>query len=299
MVTGASGFIGGRSLPRLLERGYEIHAVSTRAQPDSEGVRWHRADLLAPGAAASLMATVRPTHLLHFAWHAEPGAYWRSVRNFQWLESSLSLLRHFREAGGGRAVVAGTCAEYDWSASSPLSEASSPRRPATPYGVCKNALQEAMHAYCEVEGLSGAWGRIFYLHGPGEHPSRLLPSVVRALLAGGEARCTHGKQVRDYLHVDDVAGAFASLLDSDVAGPVNVASGQPVTLREVVLAAADCLGARERVRFGALPAPQGEPAAIVADVRRLSEEVGWRPERDLAGGIADTVRYWRERTVAA
>lgn len=300
LLTGASGFIGRQAVAPLAAKGYEIHAVTSRepAAP-AANVRWHRADLMDAGATERLLAQVRPTHLLHFAWYAEPGKYWRSPMNFRWLEASLALLRHFRDAGGRRAVMAGTCAEYDWTGAGVCSESETARRPATPYGVCKNALQETMRSFCEVEALSGAWGRIFFLHGPGEHPSRLVPSVVNALLEGGEARCTHGNQVRDFLHVEDVAGAFVALLDSAVEGPVNIASGRPVTLREVVLAAADCLGARERVRFGALPAPQNEPPVLVADVRRLSAEVRWQPRYDLAGGLAQSVRYWQERRAAA
>ncbi len=64
-----------------------------------------------------------------------------------------------------------------------------------------------------------AWGRVFFLYGPGEAPGRLVASVARALLAGERAATGDGTQIRDFLHVDDVAGAFAALLDSDVTGP--------------------------------------------------------------------------------
>ena len=120
-----------------------------------------------------------------------------------------------------------------------------------------------------------------------------MAAVITELLRGDLARCTHGNQIRDFLHVEDVASAFVALLDSTVEGAVNIASGQPVALREVVLAAADCLGARERVRFGVLPALENEPPLLVADVRRLAGELGWQPNYDLAAGIAQTVRYWQ------
>ena len=55
-----------------------------------------------------------PTHLLHLAWYAEPGLFWRSPENLRWVEASLRLLRAFAEHGGQRAVMAGSCAEYAW-----------------------------------------------------------------------------------------------------------------------------------------------------------------------------------------
>lgn len=76
-------------------------------------VSWHRADLVEAGEAWALMATVQPTHLLHFAWDTVPGKYWTSRENFRRVQASLPLLQAFARHGGQRLVMAGTCAEYD------------------------------------------------------------------------------------------------------------------------------------------------------------------------------------------
>ena len=298
LLTGATGFIGQYAIAPLVARGFEVHAVSSRQLGVLEGVHSHCANLLDNKETASLMAEIRPTHLLHFAWYAEPGKFWRSPENFRWLEASIALLRHFREAGGQRVVMAGTCAEYDWDYGY-CSEAVTPCRPATTYGVCKNALQETLHAYCAEEKLSSAWGRIFFLYGSNEHPARLVSSIITSLLRGEIARCTHGNQLRDFMHVEDVASAFVALLDSAVEGPVNIASGCPASLREVVLAAADYIGARERVQFGAITAPENDPPLLVGDNRRLLNEVVWNQRRDLRVGIEQTVDWWRRNLEAS
>ena len=103
LVTGgsAASSAAGRSR-RCAERGYEVHAPTSR-----------EADLLEPGAAERAdRASCRPTHLLHLAWYAEPGEYWTSPENLDWVEASLRLLRAFERRAG--AVFAGTCAEYEW-----------------------------------------------------------------------------------------------------------------------------------------------------------------------------------------
>ena len=81
---------------------------------------------------------------------------------------------------------------------------------------CKLALSQVVTR--PPGDLSTAWGRIFYLYGPGEYPSRLVPSVIGSLLHDEPARCTHGRQLRDYLHVADVASAFAAILDGKSRG---------------------------------------------------------------------------------
>lgn len=292
LITGATGFIGRNAIAPLIARGYEIHAVSSRKVSVDQRVNWHSVNLLESKETTSLMADVRPTHMLHFAWYAEPGQFWKSPENYRWLEASIAMLRHFRASGGQRVVMAGTCAEYDWNYGY-CSEAVTPCRPATPYGVCKNALQEILRAYGAEEKMSWAWGRIFFLYGPNEHAARLVSSVARSLLRGEVARCTHGNQIRDFMHVEDVASAFVALLDSEVEGAVNIASGQPVALRDVVYEIADRLNARDRVQLGAIPAASGEPPFIVGDCRRLGEEVGWRPSFSLKEGIEQDVYWWK------
>lgn len=297
LVTGATGFVGRHSLAALAARGYEVHAVSSRAGArgrNAPGVVWHRADLLQAGESARVVVSAECTHLLHFAWYAEPGKYWTSPENLRWVQASLELFRAFREAGGRRVVAAGTCAEYEWGRDEPCAEDRTPLRPSTLYGACKHALRVVLEAYAAQSGLSAAWGRVFFLYGPHEHPRRLVSSVINSLLGGEEARCTHGRQVRDLMHVADVADAFAALLDSEVKGAVNIASGEAVTLGEVVNQIGEKLGRGDLIRLGAVPAPPGEPPVIAADTRRLAAEVGWRPRRSLGEGLDETIASWRE-----
>src|SRR5262245_30191344 len=99
LVTGAGGFIGRRCLALLEGRGYEVHALASRAS----------CDLLDAGAIDALLERVRPTHLLHLAWIAEPGVFWTSRDNLAWLEAGVHLARRFFDAGGVRAVGSGSC----------------------------------------------------------------------------------------------------------------------------------------------------------------------------------------------
>lgn len=295
LVTGATGFIGQNTIAPLIDKGYEVHAVSSKkVNAAVQGAYWHCANLFDYRDTERLLVEIRPTHLLHFAWYAEPGKFWKSSENFRWLEATIALLRYFRDLGGQRIVMAGTCAEYDWDYGY-CSEDVTPCRPVTPYGVCKNALQETLRAYSVEEKLSSAWGRIFFLYGPNEHPSRLASSVITSLLRGDTASCTHGNQLRDFMYVEDVASAFVALLDSRVEGPVNIASGRPVTLREVVLAIADNLSASERINFGVIPTPENEPPLLVGDHRRLLTEVGWSQRFELHVGIEQTVNWWKSQ----
>jgi nucleoside-diphosphate-sugar epimerase len=294
LVTGATGFVGRHAVDALLAAGREVHAAARQAGEPRDGVFWHEVDLLVPGCAEGLATAVRAEQLLHLAWYAAPGSFWTSPQNERWIDASLRLLRAFGEGGGSRAAMAGTCAEYMWGAE-PLGESDTPLEPATLYGACKHATHVAAAGIARELGLGLAWGRIFFLYGPGEGPGRLVSDVARGLLAGDSVPTTEGLQQRDFMHVRDVAEAFVAMLASDVTGAINVASGDAVAVRDVVTLIAEQSGGLERVRFGALPERPGEPSVIAGETDRLDREVGFHPGISLKQGISETVAWWRER----
>jgi nucleoside-diphosphate-sugar epimerase len=294
LLTGASGFIGRHVADALLRAGLEVHAAVLPHEPVSDArLLVHEADLLDPLGAEGLVGRVRADCLLHLAWYAVPGKFWEAPENERWIGASLRLLRAFGETGGRRAVMAGSCAEYAWGDDAPLTEADSTIGPGTLYGACKHATHVAAAAVARQLGVSLAWGRIFFLYGPGEAPGRLVSEVVGGLLRGHQVPTTDGSQRRDFMHVRDVAGAFAALLTSDVTGPVNIASGSAVPVREIVQTIAEEAGRPDGVLLGELPQRPGEPPTIAADVRRLTEEVGFAPKIDLRGGIREMLRLER------
>lgn len=299
LVTGASGFIGSHCLEPLLARGYDVHAVASREIPFKlEGVTWHRADLLDDRERAAVVSRVEPTHLLHLAWFVAPGKVIDAVVNLDWTRASLGLYKEFVTCGGQRVVTAGSSYEYDWRFGY-CSEDVTPLAPDTVYGACKKALGDLVSAYAGACEVASAWARIFFLYGPREHPDRLVSSVVRSLLTDAPAMCSHGEQIRDYLYVEDVGDALASLLDSEVVGAVNVGSGRPIALKELVAAIGDKLGKPELIRLGAIPARANDAPLVLADVTRLADVVGWAPAYDIDAGLERTIHWWSDALASA
>ncbi|MEL6405943.1 MAG: NAD(P)-dependent oxidoreductase [Chloroflexota bacterium] len=293
LVTGGSGFIGAHVLELLKAiDDVEIYAT-TRQQKTSDDITWQTVDLFDAGAVTKLMQTVQPTHLLHFAWDVTPSKYWTSLDNYRWVQASLHLLMTFHEQGGRRAVFAGTCAEYNWDYGY-LIENHTPITAQTPYGNCKANLYQLIMNYAQQVELSVGWGRIFFPFGSGEKPERLVPYVIRSLLNDTVAETSSGTQLRDFLYVKDMARAFVALLQSDVQGAVNMASGNPLRLADFIHAIGDALGKRELIKLGARP-DGNQPTALLADTTRLHKEVGFIPQYTRQEGIQETIAWWREQ----
>ncbi|MBP0465551.1 NAD-dependent epimerase/dehydratase family protein [Roseomonas sp. PWR1] len=288
LVTGAAGFVGRQVVGPLAAAGFEVHAILHITTEAPAGAAFgHRADLLAPGTAAALLRDIRPTVLVHAAWVVAHGRFWTAPENADWLEASTDLARAFAAAGGRRILGIGSCAEYaaaDRDDALPWPETRAVA-PDTPYGQAKAALAERLMGLAARTGVSVAWARLFHLFGPGEHPDRLVPSVMRALRQGRPADVASGTPVRDFSSTWFAGRALAAVAASRLEGPVNVASGEGRAIRALVGGIAAIAGRPDLPRLGALPDRPGEVPVMVADVARLRRVAGFTEaapvERDL------------------
>jgi nucleoside-diphosphate-sugar epimerase len=295
VVTGGSGFLGRWVVGELLARRYEVHVLGRRARADAlhGAVVNHRVDLFDRMGTAEVLAQVRAHHMIHLAWETTRGSYWTSPLNAAWSVATVELVKRFWSGGGQRVVIAGSCAEYDWEHldchARTCRERATPTRPSTAYGRAKVETYKTLMEHPRAREL--VWGRLFFPFGPGEAADRLVPSVVHALLDGRPAVVRSGALVRDFLHAREVARAFVELLESEVSGPVNVASGNGATIAAVAGDLAALVGRPELVHVEPMAEAAGTPRRLVADVTRLREEVGYRPRANLRAGLAEAVAH--------
>lgn len=296
LLTGGSGIIGRQAIPLLLENGYELHCISSKSSPRlTQHVTWHPLSLMDRQGVTALIETLKPAYLLHFAWVTGAPQFWTSLANLDWVEASVHLVRTFALNGGERVVIAGTCAEYTWEGDY-YDEILSPFVPSTLYGSSKRGLYLIVKALCEQLQVSFAWGYIFFVYGPYESMDRFVPTIIHGLLSKDKSYipCSPGHQLRDFLHTSDVASAFVRLLNSDVSGGVNIASGQSVSLKELAQSIAKIIGGEEKLQFGAIPRPSHDPLKLIPNITRLVKEVGWRPRLQLEEGLKETIAWWKK-----
>ncbi len=297
MLLGASGFIGRQCIDLLLNADdVVVEAVSRRkpdwAGPDDDRLRWHTADFLDGAALAGILGETRPSHAIHLAWHAGPDLIWTAPQNMDWIAASLAFARSFAHFGGKRIVVSGSCAEY---AGSGIRREADVTRPETPYGLAKRETYLALAGLCESTGVSLAWARLFHMYGPHENPRRLVAGAILTLLQGRSFVCSDGGQVRDFLHSRDVAQGLATLLWSRVEGPINIGSGEAVSIRELLGLVGHEIGRSHLLQFGGRARALNDPDVLLPDLTRQRLDLGWSPAFSHRQRVAATVDWWRDR----
>jgi nucleoside-diphosphate-sugar epimerase len=297
LLTGATGFIGSQVARALVRDGCEVHALVRPGSKllsrldDLRGkISVVEGDLTRPDELRARLAPLKLDTCVHMAWYVVPGEYLVSPENTRMLAASIDLASILADVGCQRFVGAGTNFEYAGDAGY-LSE-TSPLAPNSLYAASKVALYEVLTQMAKLRGFGFAWARIFYQYGPFESEKRLVPAVIRPLLGGGEARVTAGEQVRDFLHVEDVASAIAVVTQSRLEGAVNIGSGNPITVRDLCLTIADLTGGRARLALGAIPYRPGDPMFVCANAEKL-RALGWKPRYDLRSGLESTIAWWK------
>lgn len=270
-LTGGTGLIGKETIPFLQKNGFEIYALTIGNEPNGDGISYIKANLFDKTEIDKIMAEIRPEYLLHYAWLST--GLFNDNSNFDFLTSSIDLLKSFVKYGGKRVVMAGTYAEYGYHDQT-LTE-DMPAEPINIYSQCKNFVRQISEAYCRNNNVSFGWARIFSAFGKETDPRRLTSDVINHLRAGEPVTIRSGSLIRDYIYTKDIAAAFVAFLDSRVEGTVNICTGKDTSIHDYVMKIARVMGKENLVIFQEQASPQQK--RVVGDSTRLNKEVGFVP----------------------
>jgi dTDP-6-deoxy-L-talose 4-dehydrogenase (NAD+) len=214
-----------------------------------------------------------PEILIHLAWGGLPN-YGSAHHLDQELPAQRSFLTRLIAGGLVGLTAAGTCFEYGMQSGALREDL--PAQPVTAYGRAKDALRVELERLRLIRPFNLTWARLFYLYGEGQATSSLLPQL-EAAIARGDATfdMSGGEQLRDYLPVEEAAGYLVALaLNGRHNGTVNVCSGRPVSVRDVVERVVAEHGSRIELNLGHYPYPEHEPMAFWGDRARLDSCIG-------------------------
>lgn len=264
LMTGGTGFIGEHLLQALLNRG---HQVTLLIRPTSNRARnsWPKTVDIIPvdihdDSTYNEIPYDSYTGLAHLAWSDLDN--YRSLAHMDTLlPGDMQFLRTMVERKIPRIFVTGTCFEYGLQEGC-LSE-EKPSAPILPYAMAKDFLRKYLQELQQIHPFHLQWGRLFYMHGTGQNPKSLLPSLAQAIKRGDSSfNMSGGEQLRDYLPVETLAEKIATVLESEqFDGIINICSGKPVSVKHIVREYIKKTKGSIQLNLGFHPYPNYEPMA--------------------------------------
>ena len=269
-ITGASGFVGQHVLRELQYRDVDIVVASRSSKlPASETAKTQIVALnIAQDVSDPFHALGTPDVLIHLAWDGLPNYQSRAHVEIE-LPLQMQFLQRCLASGLKRLVVTGTCFEYGNTSGEIFED--TPASPCTQYGQAKNALRQHLEDWRSKAPFQLAWLRLFYLYGAGQSKNSLYTLLTDAILRGDAGfDMSGGEQIRDFLSIQVASHIIAdiALLPVDV-GIVNVCSGMPITIRELVETWIQEQNSNIAMNLGRLPYSNIEPMSFWGNRSKL------------------------------
>ncbi len=313
LVTGGAGYIGSVAVEALIASGHEVAVLDNlymghRAAVGPE-VPFFEVNLNDRAGVDGMMKAFSPDSIMHFAAYSLVG---ESVENpFKYLgenvSNAINLIDSGIQHGVKRFIFSSTANLFDEPETIPISEREK-IVPGSPYGESKFFVERLLHWAHRTKGLRYACLRYFNAagctavkgedHDPETH---LIPLVIQVALGqrasikifGDDYPTPDGTCVRDYIHVEDLAAAHILALEALKEKEVlhyNLGNGSGFSVKEVVETVREVTG--HAIPAEITPRRAGDPATLIADSRRIREELGWNPKYPDLRSIVQSAWDW-------
>lgn len=304
LVTGGAGFIGSHLVDELVSTGNEVVVLDNFSTGRVENlnhikdkIKLIECDISKWGDWRNEFQSVN--WVFHLAALADivpsiqnPDAYFNAnvVGTFNVLQAS-------KDSGIDRFIYAASSSCYGIPEKYPTSE-NAKIKPMYPYALTKRMGEELVIHWADLYNLPALSLRFFNVYGPRSRTSGTYGAVFGVFLAQKLAKepftiVGDGTQTRDFTYVSDIVSSLMVAAQSSVIGEIyNVGSGASISINNLV----DLLGG-DRVY---IPKRPGEPDCTFADIKKISTELGWRPQVEIQNGVAniiENIEYWRDAPV--
>jgi len=294
LVTGGRGFLGRHVVAALKDRGADPVPVGRT-----------EADLKDPAASRALFAEIKPEVVVHCAVQGG-GIGWMRHHPVESGRDNVLINVHAldaaHQAGASLFLGASSACCYPRTPPVPFQEDDLwngyPEPFNGPYALSKRMMMDLGRAYQQQYGMRSAFAVLANLYGPGDDTSQERAHVVAALIMR-TLSCPDelvvwgtGKATREHLYVLDAAEGLLAMADLAEGGPLNIGTGQEVSVADLASGIAQACDYTGQIRFDTTK-PDGQPRKVL-DVRRAADRIGWTAPTSLQEGLHQTVAWYRE-----
>lgn len=301
LITGGAGFIGSHVAELFCNEGHDVTVIDDLSfgyvKFVDKRAKFINASLSDRKLLNKLLKGIdivvhlAASSIIRYSFEDPVGYYQNNVIN------GLNLLEAMRENKVSKIIFSSSASVYGEPIRIPVKE-SDPTNPITVYGSSKLAFEKALEVYYRNFHIESVSLRYYNVYGPRDEQkpaTRAIPMWTRDILNGRPIEWYwKGKQVRDYIYVEDVAKAHLAVLPLRGCNIFNIGSGSGILMKNVLVNFEKILGRKLKTKdLGERP---GDPMKLVADISKIKKIINWEPRVGLEEGLRKTYNYFRERS---
>lgn len=296
-ITGGTGFIGKHLVRKLVEEKENNllllcltpeEAMSLQEYKDGK-IKIVTGDLLDIAKWQKEVEGFKPEAAVHLAWEGLPDyGPETSIKN---LNYGFSLINFLTRIGCKIFLSTGSCMEYGQQQGK-LSE-DMPIKPLNSISAAKNCLCEIGGEIAKENNMLFIWARIFYVFGPGQRRTSLIPYLINRALKKENPEVKKPSAENDFIYIEDAVEAVSLLLKkSKNSGIYNIGSGKLTGVKEILELVSEKFGLEEEWRKIEKETINAQSAGFYADISKIRKEVGWQPKTGIKEGISKLIDYY-------
>lgn len=296
LVVGGTGFIGSHVTDEALRRGFAVTVISRRfvdKEKQKNSVKYIVADIGNKSELAFKLKDKKFEYVINLAGYVDHASYFDGGEDvvYTHLSGTINLINCLDKSQLVKFVQIGSSDEYGNNAS-PQNEAQR-ELPISPYSFAKSAVTHFLQMLYRTVGLPIVVIRPFLVYGPGQHPERFIPQVIKGCFSKKEFAVSEGEQFRDFCYITDfVSAVFLTLNNKEANGKIlNIASGNPVMIKDIVGRIVFYVGCGSP-KFGGVKYRSNENMSLYADITKARVILGWEPKVNLESGLKNTVNWF-------
>jgi len=306
LIIGVAGFVGRHLAIELINAGWDVSGTRLPSEVTSLGFPVHELNILNATAIGDLLARTNPDCIFHLAAQSSVSVSWKkpALTVDVNIKGVVNLLESVRELENPpRVLLIGSGEEYGYILPDelPINEDTA-LRPGNIYAGTKIAQGLLGQIYARAYGLEIIIIRAFNHIGPGQTDTFVVPSFCRQVAeieaegSAGIIKVGNLEAKRDFTDVRDIVKAYRLLAERGESGVIyNVGSGRSISIRDILDMIIEQSGAIKIENDQARMRPSDTPV-IEADISRLAECTGWRPEIAIETTLKDVLNEWRKRS---
>lgn len=284
-ITGGTGFIGKFLVKRLEKSKHQVLILTRKPGENYKNISFLKGNLSQLGKIKKEILRFNPDAVLHLAWEGIPDyGVENSLRN---LSQGIELYKILLKTDCKKIICSGSLWEYG-NQNGKVSE----KTPIVPFNIftaVKNSLNVFGREIFKDKGIDFIWTRIFYVYGPGQKPTSLIPYLISSSKNNKSPEIRNIDAQNDFIYVEDVAEALLALLNKQIpAGEYNIGSGRLTAVRDIISLVNKYLKKDSKTE-NISQKQMDQISAIYADISKIKKFTGWAPKVKMQEAIRITI----------